>query len=109
VFRDAYTSFQFSLNPSWNYRFFDKCYAGAGVSPTIYLINSSRGVFNGSANFNPISGCKFDMPVTAKVGYDFKFLDVSLGYSHGLFNIAKSDYITKAKLSNWHIQVFIPF
>lgn len=64
----------------------------------------------------------FDMPLTAKVGYDFKYVDVSFNYYYGLFKrvqfklsqctlfkMAFSDYIEKNKLQNWQIQVYIPF
>jgi hypothetical protein len=103
IFDHDYTYFQFSLSPSWNYRFFDKFYAGVGLSPTLYMVKGKK------QNDNRITGYKFDIPATIKIGYDFKYLDVSLGYSHGFFNTAYSDYITKSSFRNWQIQVFIPF
>jgi hypothetical protein len=97
-----HTYFQFALDPSFNYRFYGKWYAGIGLSPTVYMAK-------GRKHDNRVTGYKFDMPASVKLAYDFKYVDVSLGYSLGLFDIAYSDYISKSKMQNLQLQVFIPF
>jgi hypothetical protein len=88
-----------SLSPTLNYNIFKGLYSGVGVEPTI-LRHSSSTMFS----------TMFDIPVTARIGYDFKFFDVSFGYKHGLFSTVKNNKagFSKGKINEWSIQFFIP-
>ncbi len=101
LFRHRYYSV--GLTPAWNYNFFNKWYAGTGLSPTFSMAK-------GRENDNRLTDYIFDMPATIKVGYDFKYVDVALVCYWGLFNVsAFSDQITSATLRSLQVQVFIPF
>ena len=89
--------FSLSLSPSFNYKIYKGLYAGVGIEPTLYYIKKAD------------SHWKFDLPVTARVGYDFDFIDIAIGYKYGLFNSINSDYFSSGKMGCWQVQVFIPF
>jgi hypothetical protein len=91
----------FSLNPSWNYRLVKGLYAGAGIEPTVYCIWGNNSVY--------FFRLKFDLPLTAKVGYDLKFIDFSISYKHGFFDTMDYSYLKPAKFRNLQLSIFIPF
>jgi hypothetical protein len=97
-----------SLNPSWNYRLVKGLYAGVGIEPTIYNIGA-----NGASKYfwldNDYMRWKFDLPLTAKVGYDLKFIDFSIYYKHGLFDAIDYGHSAPGKFRNLLLSVFIPF
>ena len=95
----GHTYYSFSMNPSWNYRLFRGLYAGAGIEPTLY---HKDGATSGEK-------WKCDLPLTAKVGYDLKFIDFSINYKYGLFDTMEHEYLGPAKFRNWQLSVFIPF
>ena len=91
--------YSFSVNPSLNYRLIKGLYAGVGIEPTLYnKDDASKG-----------EKWKFDLPLTAKIGYDLKFIDFSVNYKHGIFDTMESKYLNPAKFRNWQLSVFIPF
>jgi hypothetical protein len=93
----------FAFIPTWNYKIFSHAYLGAGLAPTLYYILSDD-----KAKYDNI--LKLDAPFTLCAGYDFGFLDLSLNGKLGLINNAVDDYnYTKGRLSNWQLQVFVPF
>jgi hypothetical protein len=93
----------FAFIPTWNYKIFSDAYLGAGFAPTLYYILSDDK--NKHDNIT-----KVDAPFTLRAGYDFGFLDLSLNGKLGLVNNAVDDYnYTKGRLSNWQLQVFVPF
>ena len=94
-----HTYYSFSVNPSWNYRLIKGLYAGAGIEPTLYH----------KAGTPSSEKWKFDLPLTAKVGYDLKFIDFSIIYKHGLFDTMEHEYLGSAKFRSWQLSVFIPF
>ena len=87
--------YYFSINPSWNYRIIKGLHAGVGIEPTFYSIDFDK--------------FKFDTPLTARIGYDFRFIDVAFIYKVGLFNTMDPDYLSSGRFDDWQIQVFIPF
>jgi len=91
----------FSLNPSCNYRLVKGLYAGFGIEPTMYCIWGNNSVY--------FFRIKFDLPLTAKVGYDLKFIDFSINYKHGFFDTMDYSYLEPAKFRNWQLSAFIPF
>jgi hypothetical protein len=112
-FERNYYNAQLAFNLSMNYRFYDKWYAGVGIAPTLNRVSaagSTSGYGINTAAALPSAAIKFDMPITAKVGYSFKHFDVAFQYNYGLFNVANDPlYLSKAKTRNWQIQLFIPF
>jgi len=90
----------FSLNPSWNYRLVKGLYAGVGIEPTMYRYRSSMYMYK---------RWKFDLPLTAKIGYYLKFIDFSVSYKHGFFDTMNHNVLEPAKFRNWQLSVFIPF
>jgi hypothetical protein len=103
---------RFSFNPTFNYNFFDGWYAGVGVEPTFYTaspgsISGSGGKEEGIDRHRKFSG--FDVPLTARLGYDFKYMDVAFGYKYGLRNVLAPVYFDSGKVNAWQLQVFIPF
>jgi hypothetical protein len=93
--------YQLSLNPTFNYTLYDGWYAGLGIEPTIYYVG-----YGNNAHKNFFTG---DIPLTARIGYDFKYIDVAFSYKYGFTDILTSDYFSSGKIRNWQIQVFIPF
>jgi len=91
--------YSFSVNPTWNYRIIRGLYAGAGIEPTLYAKEDTQSD----------EKWKFDLPLTAKIGYDLKFIDLSISYKHGLFDTMEHRYLNPAKFRNWQLSVFIPF
>ena len=95
-----YNYFFSSLNPSWNYKLVKGLYAGTGIEPTIYHTESGATLYE---------SWKFDLPLTAKVGYYLKFIDFSISYRHGFFDTMAQYVLKPAKFRNWQLSVFIPF
>lgn len=89
------TFYYFSINPSWNYNIIKGLHAGVGIEPTLYSSDAN--------------GLKFDTPVTARIGYDFKFVDIAFTYKAGLLNTIDSNSFSSGRFNDWQIQVFIPF
>lgn len=86
--------FYLSLSPMANYKIYKGLYSGAGMEPTVLHAQGST---------------MFDIPISARIGYNFKFLDVSFGYKHGLLSIVKNkEGFSKGKISEWSLQFFIP-
>ena len=87
-----------SFNSSFNYKIYKGLYTGIGLTPTIYM---NRGTAKKYA---------FDIPLSAKIGYDLKFIGISIGYNYGMLNTLKlnKDY-SKGMIREWQAQIFIPF
>lgn len=74
-------------------------FGGIGICPTLYYRS-------GSAS----SKYKFDSPVILKIGYNRKFAGIAFIYKYGLFNtLSLSDDISKGKINEFLLQLFIPF
>jgi len=101
TFQTKTNYFQFSVNPTFNYKVYDGWYVGAGVEPSIYLVQDPE---NSKKNFT-----KFDMPITGRIGYDFKYLDVAVSYKYGLFNVFDPERFTSGKFKGLQLSVFVPF
>jgi len=84
-----------SLDATWTYRLYKGLSAGVGLVPTFY--------FSGYGTYS------FDFPLTAKIGYDWKFIGLSLSYRYGFTNSIKAapDF-TKGKISYLQVKLFIP-
>ncbi|MDR1406482.1 MAG: hypothetical protein LBJ23_00365 [Tannerella sp.] len=93
--------FRLSFNPTFNYKVYGGLYAGLGVEPSASLTFKSGDASN--------SFSTFDVPLTARAGYDFKYADVSFNYKYGFLDVMDTDYFSSGKVRRWQIQVFIPF
>jgi hypothetical protein len=85
-----------SLNVVFNYKIYKGLYAGAGVAPSLYFDS------NNSVKYAP------DLSLTAKAGYDLKFMGISFDYRYGLLNTL-NDFFRKGRMNDWQVQLFIPF
>jgi hypothetical protein len=88
-----------SLNPTFNCKVYDGWYAGLGVEPTACMVYKAS-----SDTFSA-----FDIPLTARIGYDFKYMDLSFNYKYGFCDVMDADYFTGGKVRRWQLQLFIPF
>ncbi|MDR2120014.1 MAG: hypothetical protein LBP64_03970 [Tannerella sp.] len=95
---DSY--FRIAVNPTLNRKVYDGWYAGLGVEPTLYLVSKSESKGSFSA---------FDVPLTARIGYDFKYIDLSFNYKYGLCDVTDTQYFESGKIRRWQLQLFIPF
>jgi hypothetical protein len=86
-----------SVNPNYNYRFYRRFSAGAGLEPALYFKDAHDAKW------------KFDCPLSLKLGYDLKHIGFSLNYKIGLFKIMKSDQFSSGNLNDIQLQLFIPF
>jgi hypothetical protein len=110
--QSTHAYFQFSFNPTFNYNFYDGWYVGLGAEPMFYMAShtSIRNYRKKEEGIDPqkrFSG--FDVPLTAKVGYDFKYMDVAFGYKYGLRDVLTPAYFYSGKVRAWQVQLFIPF
>ena len=71
---------------------------GVGVEPSVWI--SKMGEDNSKT---------FDMPLVAKIGYDFKFIEVGLTYKHSFINSVKSSYLDSAKFNDLQVSIWVPF
>jgi len=96
------TYYYFSFNPSYNYKIFKNLHLGAGIEPTLYYVDGQ-------------GKWKFDIPPTLRIGYDFKYLDIAVGYKIGFLNVIKSNVSNRSNnfssgnLNDIQLQLFIPF
>jgi hypothetical protein len=49
------------------------------------------------------------MPLTARAGYDFKYMDLSFNYKYGFRDVMDAACFSGGKVRRWQIQLFIPF
>ncbi len=97
ILDSGYFLWNFSVSATYNYKLYKGLYAGLGIKPTVYLNQCLH------------NNVTFDIPITTRLGYDFRFMDVSLEYDYGLFKTVKQDGDYKGKINDWNMQVFIPF
>lgn len=67
---------------------------GLGVQPMIYLWETSNKVF--------------DVPIVAKIGYDFRYFELAFVYKQGLSKTYHVSDFRGSRLSNWQFSVYIP-
>ena len=92
-----YIFLDFSVSAAYQYKVWKNLYAGIGLSPTYYFFESSERKW------------RFDLPVTVKVGYDFKYVDLALIYKRGMLHALKSEVFAKGNINDIQLQLFIPF
>lgn len=91
-------SLNLSLNPTVNYKFYEEWYIGAGLAPTLYYHTDGH------------LSLDLDAPITAKIGFDFEYLDISFNYQYGINGkLQQQGYGQQGRINNWYVQVFLPF
>jgi hypothetical protein len=95
-----YYSYHVSLALSCNYLLYKGLYAGAGIEPSFRY----RTEISVSPPVN-----RTDVPVFAKIGYDFRFIDISFAYKMGLTDMMRDKNLTSGRINDWQMQLFIPF
>lgn len=78
-----------------NYRIIQGAFVGIGVAPTC-IIGPDKSMF--------------DIPVSAKVGYNFNNkIEFSFNYQYSMLNAFKTKEYTGGRFSEWSVSVFVPF
>jgi hypothetical protein len=95
---EDYTYNSASLALGYNYQTYKGLYVGAGIEP-LYCYQRM-----GTMTFN-----KFDMPVFVKIGYELKFIDISVSCKKGITDMLKDEYVKNGRINDLQIQMFIPF
>lgn len=85
-------NYSFSVAGAVNYTIVKGLNVGIGVQPTY--------------NFHQAQF--FDAPVFAKVGYDFKCVELALSYKQGLTKSYKVTPFQNSRLSQWAFSVYVP-
>ena len=83
-----------SLGGTVNYSFVKNFSAGLGIEPSFYLNRASKN--------------KYDVPIVAKVAYQFRFVEVGITGKFGLTNVLESSYMTRGKYREIQMSLFIP-
>jgi hypothetical protein len=95
------TYYYFAINPTYNYKVYKNLYLGAGIEPTLYFTGEDKNKW------------KYDISPTLRIGYDFKYLNIAVGYKAGVLDAVKSNYryyyLEAGNLNDLQIQLFIPF
>jgi hypothetical protein len=86
-----------SLAFSYNYQTHG-LYVGAGVEPAYYY-DAARKLLNN----------EFDVPVFVKIGYELKFIDISVSYKKGVTGMLDDENVKNGRINDLQVQMFIPF
>lgn len=97
-FEAKYNYVYAGISATANYYFYKKLNLGVGIEPSIWLNK-----YTGS------NSKTFDMPLVAKIGYDFKFIEVGLTYKHSFINSVKTPYLDSAKFNDLQVSIWVPF
>lgn len=81
-----------------NYTLYKGLSVGAGLAPSYYFYQ------DGEDNKR-----HFDVPLIAKVAYNFKIFELGVSYKYGLTNSLKTDYLKSGRLQEWNLSLWIPF
>lgn len=86
------------ISATANYYVYKKLSLGMGVEPSVWISKM------GEDNYKT-----FDMPLVAKIGYDFKFIELGLTYKHSFINSVKTYYLDSAKFNDLQVSIWVPF
>ena len=88
-----------ALNGVVGYKLWKGLKLGIGVEPTLY--------FNTNMGYN-LEDNKFDIPLVAKVGYDFNWFQLDLSYKNGFNRIYRNYVVGKPQTRDIQLSIFIP-
>ncbi len=88
----------FSIAGTFNYKIYKGLSGGVGIEPIYFFYQDGESSKN-----------KLDIPLVAKLAYDFGKFEIGVNYKHGLTNTIKTDYIKSGKFRDIQISLFIPF
>jgi hypothetical protein len=89
-----------ALNGVFNYRIWKGIKTGLGIEPTYYWK---------TGYWTNLKKTAFDVPLVVKAGYDFKVMEISLSYKHGISPIVEGvGYTNKARSRDIQLSVFVP-
>lgn len=86
------------ISATANYYVLNKLSLGVGVEPSVWI--SKQGENNSKT---------FDMPLVAKIGYDFKFIELGFTYKYSFINSVKTPYLDSGKFNDLQFSIWIPF
>jgi hypothetical protein len=88
-----------SIGGAVNYSIIKTLSAGIGIEPTFYL---KKG------NTNNYYNKKYDIPLVAKVSYNFRVVEVAITSKYGLINVLET-VGSYGKLRDIQLSLFVPF
>jgi len=88
-----------SIGGTVNYSIIKNFSAGIGIEPTFYLKKGSE---------NNYYNNKYDIPLIAKVSYNFRVVEVGITGKYGLINVLES-VGSSGKVRDIQLSLFIPF
>ena len=89
-----YTSIGFTAN----YSLIRNFSLGLGVEPLYFFKTHYREIKN-----------SFDVPVVARIAYNFKFAEIGISGKYGLVNVFETDYMKSGRIRELQLSLFIPF
>lgn len=104
-FSDIYVSYQkeekklnyyIALSPSANARLYKGLYVGVGVEPTWYFYRSAD------------KGMGFDLPVTPKIGYQFRLFSLEASAKIGLLRHSVENLLEHNRRKEFQLSLYIP-
>lgn len=88
-----------SVASTINYTLYKRLSLGIGLEPTYFFFTSDEKKIR-----------NFDLPAVAKIGYNFRFLEIGLTYKHGLMKVLQDkQYLLSGQFRDWQISIWIPF
>jgi len=102
-----------SIGGTVNYSFIKNFSIGLGVEPTYYFNGTIPGSFTSTERldenriFNRKN--KFDIPVVAKIAYNFNGLELGISGKYGMMNVLETEYFKYGKFRDIQLSIFIPF
>lgn len=88
-----------ALNGVVGYKVWKGLKLGVGIEPTLY--------FNTNMEYN-LEKNKFDIPLVAKLGYDFNCFQLDLSYKNGFKTIYRNYVVGKPQTRDIQLSIFIP-
>jgi len=90
----------FSAGIIGSYKIWKQLHVGIGVEPTCY--------YSAKYPVNKISHFIFDIPLIARLGYSFKYFDVSAAYKKGSHSLVTDENFRQLKVNDLQFSFFIP-
>lgn len=87
-----------SLAGTVHYSIYKGLSTGVGLEPTYLIWQEGEDSQN-----------NFDLPIVAKLAYDFGPFELGINYKYGLMDLIKTDDVQSGKFREWQFSLFIPF
>ena len=113
----SYTPDRFiSIGGTANYSFIKKFSIGLGVEPAYYFKKGIPGSITFPGHVEDIDWSRyfdrknrFDIPVVAKIAYNFNRFEVGIVGKYGMINVLETEHFKYGKFRDVQLSIFIPF